>query len=206
MRKENDSKSKNVETVSRLAVLEKLKITVNEFNFICDIQKGIIPELSELYCKVSIIDNMIVSSERQALFEKHNIHPQALFTRFLYLSYQETLSLLNEVDVYWEVCEQFYDRFNMKSPSVLLCELKGEHIVNYKQRSNLVFSDEIEEINLEHMPMLKALLINYTSCVYQENAHYEDEYLKMEYYRLRRDNLLQDLFVQELLDNTSDCV
>lgn len=59
-----------------------------------------------------------------------------------------------------------------------------------------------EIINLDNMPSLKKLLINYIHSMYQENAIITHEYLVMEYQLLKRENRLYELFQQELLDNT----
>ncbi len=60
----------------------------------------------------------------------------------------------------------------------------------------------LEQIDLTKMPLLKALLTNYVLFNYEDCADTSDEYLEMEYYLLKRENRLQDLFVQELLDNS----
>lgn len=59
-----------------------------------------------------------------------------------------------------------------------------------------------EIINLDNMPSLKKLLINYIHLMYQENAIITHEYLVMEYQLLKQENRLHELFQQELLDNT----
>lgn len=59
-----------------------------------------------------------------------------------------------------------------------------------------------EIINLDNMPSLKKLLINYIHFKYQKNAIITHEYLVMEYQLLKRENRLYELFQQELLDNT----
>lgn len=59
-----------------------------------------------------------------------------------------------------------------------------------------------EIINLDNMPSLKKLLINYIHFMYQENAIITHEYLVMEYQLLKQENRLHELFQQELLDNT----
>lgn len=59
-----------------------------------------------------------------------------------------------------------------------------------------------EIINLDNMPSLKKLLINYIHFMCQENAIITHEYLVMEYQLLKQENRLHELFQQELLDNT----
>lgn len=61
---------------------------------------------------------------------------------------------------------------------------------------------DLEKIELSKMPLLKGLLTNYVLFNYEDCADTSDEYLEMEYYLLKRENRLQDLFVQELLDNS----
>lgn len=61
---------------------------------------------------------------------------------------------------------------------------------------------ELEKIELSKMPLLKALLTNYVLFTYEDCADTSDEYLEMEYYLLKRENRLHDLFTQELLDNS----
>jgi hypothetical protein len=61
---------------------------------------------------------------------------------------------------------------------------------------------EIERIDLGNMPRLKELLKNYIYHQYEENAITDEKHLEMEYYLLRRENRLHELFIQELLDNT----
>ncbi|MDB5228909.1 MAG: hypothetical protein JWN78_3102 [Bacteroidota bacterium] len=59
-----------------------------------------------------------------------------------------------------------------------------------------------EIINLDNMPMTKALLIDYIMFMYGEAYDISHEYLVMEYLMLKRENRLHELFQQELLDNT----
>lgn len=61
---------------------------------------------------------------------------------------------------------------------------------------------DLEKIELSKMPLLKALLTNYVLFNYEDCADTSDEYLEMEYYLLKRENRLHDLFTQELLDNS----
>lgn len=51
------------------------------------------------------------------------------------------------------------------------------------------------------MPSTRALLVNYILFNYEEAADISDEYLIMEYDMLCRENRLDELFEQELLDN-----
>ena len=60
----------------------------------------------------------------------------------------------------------------------------------------------MEQIDLNLMPRLKELLTNYILFMYQEDAIITAEYLEMEYYMLKRNNRLHELFDQELLDNS----
>lgn len=57
-------------------------------------------------------------------------------------------------------------------------------------------------INLDDMPTLKVLLINYIQFMYGEAYDISHEYMVMEYLMLKRENRLHELFQQELLDNT----
>jgi hypothetical protein len=61
---------------------------------------------------------------------------------------------------------------------------------------------ETEKINLLKMPMLEALLKNYVLFMYEDSANTSQESLEMEYYYLKKENRLSELFVQELLDNS----
>ena len=60
----------------------------------------------------------------------------------------------------------------------------------------------LEQIDLTKMPMLKALLTNYVLFNYEDCADTSVECLEMEYYLLKKENRINDLFIQELLDNS----
>ena len=55
--------------------------------------------------------------------------------------------------------------------------------------------------DLTHTPMLRALLINYISCMYEEASDYSPESLWREYNWLKDNNQLNLLFEQEYLDS-----
>ena len=57
--------------------------------------------------------------------------------------------------------------------------------------------NEIEEINLMYTPHTKALLIIYVGIMYEENAVYTDESLKVELLLLYRNNDLAELITAE---------
>lgn len=61
---------------------------------------------------------------------------------------------------------------------------------------------ELETIDFNRMPLLKALLTNYILFMYNGDAIITDEYLEMEYFMLERENRLHELFVQEVFDNS----
>jgi hypothetical protein len=55
--------------------------------------------------------------------------------------------------------------------------------------------------DLQFTPMLKALLINYISCMYEDASDYSIESLWSEYNLLKKNNELDSLFQQEYLDS-----
>lgn len=55
--------------------------------------------------------------------------------------------------------------------------------------------------DLQYMPMLQALLINYVSCIYQEASDYSITSLWREYNLLKDNNELHLLFEQEYIDS-----
>ena len=55
--------------------------------------------------------------------------------------------------------------------------------------------------DLQHTPMLRALLINYISCRYQEASDYTVESMWSEYNWLKDNNELDLLFQQECIDS-----
>lgn len=62
--------------------------------------------------------------------------------------------------------------------------------------------NELEIIeNLDYNPILKKLLIDYISRIYEENAIFDDYHLMQEYFLLKRNNELHLLFVEEKLIN-----
>jgi hypothetical protein len=56
-------------------------------------------------------------------------------------------------------------------------------------------------IHLDFNPILKGLLINYIIFQYEEDAITDDWHVWQEYVYLRDNNLMNDLFIQEYLDN-----
>lgn len=59
-----------------------------------------------------------------------------------------------------------------------------------------------EIINLNNLPSLKKLLIDYLQFNFNQDAIITDEYLIEEYQMLKKENRLDELFEQELLNNT----
>ena len=55
--------------------------------------------------------------------------------------------------------------------------------------------------NFEHNPVLRQLLESYVIRTYEQDAIIDDDHLMMEYHLLIRDNRLNDLFVEEMLNN-----
>ena len=55
--------------------------------------------------------------------------------------------------------------------------------------------------DLQFTPMLKALIINYISCMYEDASDYSIESLWNEYNLLKKNNELDRLFQQEYLDS-----
>jgi hypothetical protein len=55
--------------------------------------------------------------------------------------------------------------------------------------------------DLQFTPMLKALIINYISCMYEDASDYSIESLWSEYNLLKKNNELDSLFQQEYLDS-----
>ncbi len=51
-------------------------------------------------------------------------------------------------------------------------------------------NEQMKEFNLDRNPLTKALLINYVSMEYQENADYSNDSLMMEWWHLNNNNLL----------------
>jgi hypothetical protein len=62
--------------------------------------------------------------------------------------------------------------------------------------------EDLENItNLHYNPVLKQLLINYVSRMYEEDGIYDEYHLMQEYYLLQGENKLHLLFVEEKLSN-----
>jgi hypothetical protein len=62
--------------------------------------------------------------------------------------------------------------------------------------------NELEIIeNLDYNPVLKKLLIDYISRIYEEDAIFDEHHLMQEYFLLKRNNELHLLFVEEKLIN-----
>ena len=55
--------------------------------------------------------------------------------------------------------------------------------------------------NFNHNPVLRQLLESYVIRTYEQDAIVDDDHLMMEYHLLIRDNRLNDLFVEEMLNN-----
>ena len=55
--------------------------------------------------------------------------------------------------------------------------------------------------NFNYNPVLRQLLVNYIIRTYQQEAIIDDDHLMMEYHLLIRDNRLNDLFFEEMLNN-----
>jgi hypothetical protein len=55
--------------------------------------------------------------------------------------------------------------------------------------------------DLNDNPILRKLLIDYCIRMYEEDAITDDDHLMMEYYLLKRENRLNDLFIEEKLIN-----
>lgn len=55
--------------------------------------------------------------------------------------------------------------------------------------------------NFNHNPVLRQLLESYIIRTYEQDAIVDDDHLMMEYHLLIRDNRLNDLFVEEMLNN-----
>lgn len=57
----------------------------------------------------------------------------------------------------------------------------------------------MEITNLKHNPILRKLLTDYCIRIYEEDAITDDNHLMMEYYLLKREDRLNDLFIEEKL-------
>lgn len=55
--------------------------------------------------------------------------------------------------------------------------------------------------NFNHNPVLRQLLESYVIRTYEQDAIVDDDHLMMEYHLLIRENRLNDLFVEEMLNN-----
>lgn len=62
------------------------------------------------------------------------------------------------------------------------------------------FNDEqIVEMNLEFTPLTKQLMINYMKWQYEDAADFSDESIKREFWLLKDDNRLSEIFISEWL-------
>ena len=59
----------------------------------------------------------------------------------------------------------------------------------------------MEITDLTQNPILKGLLLDYCIRIYEEDAITDDYHLMMEYSLLKRENRLNDLFIEEKLIN-----
>lgn len=59
----------------------------------------------------------------------------------------------------------------------------------------------MEITDLKYNPILRKLLTDYCIRIYEEDANTDDNHLMMEYYLLKGEDRLNDLFIEEKLIN-----
>jgi hypothetical protein len=74
-------------------------------------------------------------------------------------------------------------------------------IKQFKTKNKNNMDENNQLIHLDFNPILKGLLINYITFQYEGDAKIDDWHVWQEYVYLRDNNLLNDLFIQEYLDN-----
>jgi len=94
-----------------------------------------------------------------------------------------------------------YGRFIKKS-NKLMREIATQDVPRTTRRNNLDHNNEFTD--LTNNPILEGLLMNYITATYQFDADLSSESVWAEYNLLKRENRLNDLFIQENLDNTND--
>ena len=108
--------------IKKEEVLERLNITTNEFNLICDIKNGSVTEVNYLNCGDSLLST-IKDNFSNNYDMKWSVNTKELYKKIKELNYKQTLILLNEVDVFWDNNEDYYHNIGRKSPAQALSEL-----------------------------------------------------------------------------------